>query len=248
MDLKLVGRRALVTGAGGGLGRSIAKALALEGVEVMAVARSEADLTSLASEVKAECGRELRWRSCDLTEGDAPVTLAGEALDTFGAIDILVNNAGASTPVAWDASDEVWTYGMTLNFEVHRRLTQALLSAMMAQKWGRVISVTGSIELKHINVAACAKAALTVWNKGLAEQVGRYGVTCNCIEPGLIRSNQFKDWPAAQIEAAARQTAFRAFGEPDDISNAALFLASANSAYITGTTLTVDGGWRHRSF
>jgi len=248
MDLKLSGRRALVTGAGAGIGREIAKALAREGVDILAVARSEADLRSLAGEVKAECGRELAWRSHDLTAEGSPTSLAREVLDTFGHIDILVNNAGASMPVSWNAPDDQWQYGMTLNFESHRRLTQALLPTMMERQWGRVISLTGSIELKHINVAACAKAALTVWNKGLAEQVARYGITCNCVEPGLIRSHQFEGWPAERIEAAARQTAFRSFGEPEDISNAVLFLAGTGSSYVTGITLIVDGGLRHRSF
>lgn len=248
MDLNLEGRRALVTGAGAGIGREIAKTFVREGVEVLAVARTSSALEFLAEEILAECGRGLSWLSRDLIEDEAPARLAQEGLDTFGPVDILVNNAGASLPAAWDTPDSQWRQGMALNFEVHRALTQALLPSMMARNWGRIINVTGSIELKHINIAASAKAALTVWNKGLAHQVGRYGITCNCIEPGLIESNQFLEMPAETKRQLASQTAFKAFGQPADIAATALFLASERAAYVTGTTMIVDGGLRQRSF
>lgn len=238
----------MVTGAGAGIGREVAKALAREGVDVFAVARSEAGLQSLEREIQTEYDRRLMWRNLDLTGDDGPATLAREILNTFGAIDILVNNAGRSMPVAWDASDDLWSYGMTLNFDVHRRLTQALLPAMIERKWGRIINVTGSIELKHVNVAASAKAALTVWNKALAHQVGCHGITCNCIEPGLINSNQFATTSPELMRQYASATAFGSFGEPEDLGAAAVFLASEASRYITGTTLIVDGGLRQRSF
>ena len=248
MDFKLSGRRALVTGAGAGIGREVAKALAREGVDVFAVARSEAGLQSLEHEVRAEFGQQIGWRNCDLTENDNPAMLAREVLDTFGPVDILVNNAGASLPVTWDAPDDQWRYGMALNFDVHRRLTQALLPPMIDQKWGRLINITGSIELKHVNIAASAKAALTVWSKALAHQVGQHGVTCNCIEPGLINSNQFAATSPELMRQYASATAFKAFGEPEDIGAAAVFLASTAARYVTGTTLIVDGGLRQRSF
>lgn len=248
MDMKLSGKTALITGAGAGIGRGIAKALASEGVRLFCIARNEAGLVSLANEIVEAGNHEPVWRACDLTKVDIAGEVVAGALKALGSIDILVNNAGGSIGVGWDTPDEDWAAGMTLNFDIHRRITQALLPQMISRNFGRIINVTGSIELKQVNIAACAKAALTVWSKALAHQIGEHGITSNCIEPGLINSNQFASAPPALMKELSSSTAFKAFGEPEDIAAAAVFLASEHAAYITGTTLIVDGGLRQRSF
>lgn len=248
MDMQLEGKTALITGAGAGIGRGIAKALASEGVRLVCVARSEAGLVSLAEEVVATGGAEPVWYACDLTKTGSVGETVDNALDAFGSIDILINNAGASTGVGWDAPDDQWQAGMTLNFDIHRQIAQALLPQMISRNFGRIINVTGSIELKQVNIAACAKAALTVWNKALAHQIGKHGITANCIEPGLIHSNQFSSMPPKVMKSLASSTAFKVFGEPQDIGAAAVFLASGHARYVTGTTFIVDGGLRQRSF
>ncbi len=250
MDLQLKGKTAIVTGASMGLGRATARALAAEGVKVFAVSRTRALLDSLAHEIRAAGGPEPVSLACDFVATDGPERIMSEAVRALGAIDILVNNAGGSRPTAWNATDEDWDEGHTLNFTRHRQLTQLVLPQMMERRSGRVISVSGSLELKQVNTAAAAKAALVVWSKGLSHELGRYGITVNCIEPGLIDTQQIRQlFPGETRRTYADQhIALGDFGEPEDVAAAVAFLASGPARYITGITLGVDGGMRYRSF
>ena len=250
MDLQLSGKTAVVTGASMGLGRATAKALAAEGVKVFAVARTEPLLAELAAEIRAAGGPEPVCSACDFVASNGPERIVAEAIRALGAVDILVNNAGGSRPTAWDADDDAWEEGHTLNFTRHRQLTQLLLPQMMERRSGRVISVSGSLELKAVNTAAAAKAALVVWSKGLSHEMGRHGITVNCIEPGLIDTAQIRRlFPGdARRVYADQHIALGDFGEPADVAAAITFLASGPARYITGITLGVDGGMRYRSF
>ena len=120
---------------------------------------------------------------------------------------------------------------------------------MMERRSGRVISMSGSVGLKQVNTSAAAKAALVVWSKGPSHEVGRYGITVNCIEPGLIDTQQIRRlFPGeARRTYAEQHIATGDFGEPEDVAAAVVFLASDPARYITGTTLGVDGGVRYRS-
>jgi len=250
MDLQLSGKTALVTGASQGLGRAIAKTLAAEGVKVLATARNENLLISLADEIVESGGVRPEILLQDFMAPDAPLRIAEAALARLGHIDILVNNAGGSRPMDIMAPEEEWIEGMTLNFDRHRQLTQQLLPHFIERRSGAILSISGNLEPEVVNAAMVAKAGLVVWSKGLSEQLGQYGITVNCIQPGLIDTAQIRRlYPGDERRTfAEREIALKDFGEPQDVANAATFLTSPRARYITGTVMLVDGGMRRYSF
>lgn len=252
MDLQLKGKSALVTGASQGIGNGTAKVLAAEGCRVAVLARRQELLENLADEI-AETGAERPIVIAqDITEQGAPEGIRDRVYDTFGNLDILVNSAGGSRPIPWDAGDDVWYEGMTLNFEMLRRLTMAFIPKMRDQKWGRVINLTGSSEPRGVNVANSAKAAVHAWAKGLSRVVGGDGITINSLPPGRINSEQIltKVHPdPAEREAFAKANIPAGyFGDPDDMAYLIAFLASPRARYINGEVIHVDGGMRRFAF
>lgn len=246
MDLGIAGKTALVTGASAGIGRAIAVALAAEGVRVAVTARRRERLESL----EAETGAKLVVIACDFLAEDAPERIAREALAGLGSVDILVNNAGGSRPFRLDATEEQWQEAMTLNFTRHRQLTHRLLDGMIARRWGRIINITGKSEPEGINGAFCAKAAVHSWAKGLSREVGRYGITVNCIPPGRILSEQIlRNYPPEYRQwQCEHEIPVGEYGKPEDIANLVCFLASPRARYITGAVIPVDGGLRRYQF
>jgi 3-oxoacyl-[acyl-carrier protein] reductase len=252
MDLQLKGKTALVTGASVGIGRGVALALAGEGVRLALVARRGELLEQVAGEIAtatAGGAKPILIVEDFLTEG-APDRIARTALEGLGAVDILVNNAGGSRPFKIDASEEQWTEALTLNFTRQRQLAHRLLDQMIARGWGRIVNITGKSEPEGINGAFCAKAAVHSWAKGLSREVGRHGITVNCIPPGRIMSEQirrnytpeYRQWQADHEIPVGR------YGEPEDVANLVCFLASPLAGYITGTVVPVDGGLRRYQF
>lgn len=250
MDLQLSGKTALVTGASQGLGRAIAKTLAAEGVKILATARNEALLASLSQEIVEAGGVKPEVLLQDFMAIDAPERIAAAAMSRLGHVDILVNNAGGSRPMDIDAPEEQWVEGMTLNFDRHRQLTQKLLPQFIERRSGSILNLSGNLEPEVVNAAMVAKAGLVVWAKGLSEQLGQYGVTVNCVQPGLIDTAQIRRlYPGDERRKfAEREIALGDFGEPQDVANAVTFLVSPRARYITGTVLLVDGGMRRYSF
>jgi 3-oxoacyl-[acyl-carrier protein] reductase len=250
MDLQIRDRTALVTGASIGIGRGVALGLAREGARLALVARRRELLEEVAAEVVAAGGSRPVLISEDLLQEDAPARIARAALAGLGSVSILVNNAGGSRPFKLDASEEAWHEAMTLNFTRQRQLTHSLLETMIGAKWGRIITMTGKSEPEGINGAFSAKAAVHAWAKGLSREVGRYGITVNCIPPGRIMSEQirrnyapeYRQWQAEHEIPVGR------YGEPEDVANLVCFLASPLAAYITGTVIPVDGGLRRYQF
>ncbi len=250
MDLQLNGKTALVTGASQGLGRAIAKTLAAEGVKILVTARNEALLASLSHEIVEAGGVKPEVLLQDFVAIDAPERIATAAISRLGHVDILVNNAGGSRPMDIDAPEEQWVEGMTLNFDRHRQLTQKLLPQFIERRSGSILNLSGNLEPEVVNAAMVAKAGLVVWAKGLSEQLGQYGVTVNCVQPGLIDTAQIRRlYPGDERRKfAEREIALGDFGEPQDVANAVTFLVSPRARYITGTVLLVDGGMRRYSF
>ena len=246
MDLGISGKTALVTGASAGIGRAIAKALAAEGVRLAVVARRRELLETLQTEI----GGKLTIIECDFMKEDAPKTIADAALAGLGAVDILVNNAGGSRAFKLDASEEQWTEALTLNFTRQRQLTHKLLEQMMARKWGRIVNITGKSEPEGINGAFCAKAAMHSWSKGLSREVGKHGITVNCIPPGRIISEQIlRNYsPEVRKQQSEQEIPVGEYGQPEDLANLAVFLASPRARYITGAVIPVDGGLRRYQF
>jgi len=246
MDLGIAGKTALVTGASAGIGRAIAKSLAAEGVKLAVVARRRPLLETL----QAEIGAKLVIIECDFMKEDAPRTIADAALAGLGSVEILINNAGGSRAFKLDASEEQWNEALTLNFTRQRQLTHKLLEQMTARKWGRIVNITGKSEPEGINGAFCAKAAMHSWSKGLSREVGKHGITVNCIPPGRIISEQIlRNYsPEYRKHQSEHEIPLGEYGQPEDLANLACFLASPRARYITGAVIPVDGGLRKYQF
>lgn len=250
MDLYLKGKTAVVTGASQGIGRAIVKALAMEGVTVLATARNESSLEELKTEIAATGGVEPVVFTQDLTAPEGPQKIAAAALSGLGYIDILVNNAGRSQPVGMTGPEEDWTASMMLDFDRPRQLTQQLLPHFMERRQGAILNLASTYELRSINVSAVAKSAIVAWSKQLAGQLGQYGIRVNCLQPGLIDTDNIRRFfPGDERKAfAAREIPLGDFGEPEDMANMAVFLVSPRARYITGSVAVVDGGMRHHPF
>jgi 3-oxoacyl-[acyl-carrier protein] reductase len=186
----------------------------------------------------------------DLLAEDAAAKIAAQALAGLDAVDILVNNAGGSRKFELHAAESQWHEAMTLNFTRQRQLADLLIDQMIARKWGRIVNITGKSEPEGINGAFCAKAAMHSWAKGLSREVGKHGITVNCIPPGRILSEQilrnytpeYRQWQSEHEIPAGE------YGQPEDLANLVAFLASPRARYITGAVIPVDGGLRRYQF
>jgi 3-oxoacyl-[acyl-carrier protein] reductase len=246
MDLGIQGRTALVTGASMGIGRGIATALAREGVCLAVVARRRRLLEELQDELKTK----LVIIEFDFLKPAAPEAIAKAALEGLGSIDILVNNAGGSRRFTLDSTEEQWEEAITLNFTRQRQLTHRLLPQMMARRWGRIVNITGKSEPEGLNGAFAAKAAMHSWAKGLSREVGKHGITVNCIPPGRIMSEQIlRNYPPEyRKKQSDEEIPVGEYGQPADIANLVCFLVSPLARYITGAVIPVDGGLRRYQF
>jgi 3-oxoacyl-[acyl-carrier protein] reductase len=246
MDLQLHDKTALVTGASRGIGRAAARALAAEGCRVAIVARREALLDELAAEIESAGGERPVVIVQDLVAEEGPARVAHDVLETFGGLDILVNNAGSSRPGPWDATEEQWHEGMTLNFELVRRMTNQFVPTMQSRRFGRIINITGANEPPGVNIASVAKAAVHNWAKGLSRELAPDGITVNCLPPGRINSEQILErlHPTEENRKAFidANIPIGRFGEPEEMACLIAFLASPLARYITGEVIHVDGG------
>ena len=190
MDLQLNDRTCLITGASQGIGKGTAKVMAAEGCRIAILARRKALLDELADEIAETGATRPQVIDEDITEEAAPERIRDRVYDALGGLDVLVNCAGGSRPIPWDAPDDAWHEGMTLNFEMLRRLTQQFIPKMREQQWGRIINITGTSEPPTVNIASSAKAAVHAWAKGLSRVLAADGITVNCLPPGRIKSEQ----------------------------------------------------------
>lgn len=252
MDLGLKGRRALVTGASRGIGRAIAYALAAEGAEVTAVARSREPLRSL-SESASDLPGGITARQCDLADAAAIGTLR----DVLGHTDVLVlNTGGPPSGAAADISDDVWLQQFEAMFLSVIRVTRLALTGMRERRFGRILLVVSSGVLQplpHLAISNALRAALVAWAKTLADEVAAAGITVNCIAPGRIATDRVAQIDRSRalrnglsLEEAERQSrdtipAGR-YGDPAEFAAVAAFLASNSASYMTGSVLRVDGG------
>ena len=247
MDLNLKGKRCLVTGASRGIGECAAEMLAAEGCEVTILARRENLLIEVADRIEKAGHQRPHIIAADVTKDDAPNTIRDATYKAMGGVDILVNSAGGSRPTEWDAPEEEWVEGMTLNFTALRRLTTVLVPDMQKNKDGRIINITGSVEPKAVNIANAAKSAVHAWAKGLSRVIGPDSITVNSISPGRISTEQIlkrHSTPEDRAEFSKNNIPLGYFGEPEDLVCLIVFLASPVARYITGELFHVDGGMK----
>jgi NAD(P)-dependent dehydrogenase (short-subunit alcohol dehydrogenase family) len=253
----LAGKRAVVTGATKGIGRSIALTLAEAGADVVVSARSEADLEALRAEIAGR-GRRALAIACDVTDAQqVNERLARGALDAWGGVDILVNNAGnAGSAKFLGHPDELWQRMLAINLTSVYYVTKAFAPAMVAQGSGRIItiaSIAGKVGGKYITAYTASKHGVIGLTRALAVELNQHGVTVNAICPGYVDTPMTDASVANMVartgmseqearQALERMSPQRRLIEPDEVASVALFLALDASKGITGQAINVDGG------
>lgn len=238
----LTGKCALVTGASGGIGGEIAKALHAAGATVGLSGTREAPLQELA----AELGERAHVLPCNLSDMDAVDALPKQAIEAMGAVDILVNNAGITRDnLFMRMSDDEWQSVLNVNLTASMKLCKGVMRGMMKSRWGRIVNISSIVGATgnpgQANYAA-SKAGMIGMGKSLAYEVASRGITVNAVAPGFIATamtdkltDEQKDKINVQIPAAR-------MGTPEEIAAAVLYLASPEAGYVTGATLHVNGG------
>jgi len=263
MNLEIQGKRALVCAASKGIGRGIAEALVCEGAELFVCARDENRLSQTVHDLQEKTDRPVYYQMCDLTDSNDRESLIRSVNNAFEAIDILVHNVGgpASSTVQETALGD-WQQGFERLFQSVVHLNQAFLPSMIERRWGRIIAVTSLSVLEPIPdlaVSNAMRSAMTSMLKTLADEVARYNVTVNCVAPGQIQTDRTEERIQAQLarhggERAAvlseyaRSVPAGRLGNVSEFGSVVAFLASERAAYITGSTICVDGGKRRSTY
>lgn len=241
--MRLEGQVAIVTGGGGGIGKSTCLAFAKEGADIVISEVNLANAEAASAEITA-LGRQCRVIETDVADGDSVRKMVQETLDTFGRIDILVNNAGIFSYTRIDACTEAeWDRMMAVNLKGPFLCSQAVMETMKTQRSGRIINL-GSLAGQVGGLVASApysasKAGVMCLTKSLARVLGEYGITVNSIAPGVAATEMAKNHPDMTDQIPLGRVA-----DASEIASAILFLASEEGQYVTGATLDVNGGIR----
>jgi 3-oxoacyl-[acyl-carrier protein] reductase len=258
MELGLKGRVAIVAASSLGLGKACALEMAREGAKVVICARDAARLTATASEIRGATGAEVLPLAIDLADAAQIQHLADETLRRFSRIDVLVtNNGGPPTGYFEDQRDEDWLAAHQLTLMSAVRLIRAVLPAMRAQGWGRIVNITSISVKQPINdllLSNVYRPGVVGLAKTLAAQLATEGITINNVAPGYTRTERVMELFEAraadrgttveqELEATASDLPMGRMGEPEELGAIVAFLASERASYITGTTIQVDGGY-----
>ena len=238
----LSGMTALVTGASGGIGSAIARALAGQGARLALSGSNAAKL----EEFRTQLGGDHVALVCDLSDGAAVDALVPQAVEQLGKLDILVNNAGVTRDnLAMRMKDEEWDQVIRVNLEATFRLARAAARPMMKARFGRIVSITSVVGQTgnpgQANYAA-SKAGVVGLSKELAQELASRGITVNCVAPGFIRSAMTDVLPDAQKATLTARIPAGDLGSGEDIGAAVAYLASREAGYVTGQTIHVNGG------
>ena len=236
---------AVVTGAGRGIGRAIALKFAAEGADIVCISRTAENSGRVADEVRV-LGRKAWAQAVDVADAKAVADCGERILGDTGRVDILVNNAGVTRDgLLMRMSEQDWDTVLDTNLKGAFLFTKAFARSFIKQRSGRVINVSSIIGLignaGQCNYAA-SKAALIGFTKSVARELASRGITVNALAPGFIETDMTADLDEDVRGAVLQKIPLNSFGQPDDIANAALFLAGAAARYITGQVLAVDGG------
>lgn len=241
--MRLENKVAIVTGAASGIGAATAQLFAAEGARVLVV-----DLQETGLHDNHGATPHIDCLAMDITHAQAPDTIIGEAINRFGQLDILMNNAGiGSNAPGEDMAPEVWQKTLDVNLTASFRLCQAAIPHLKNAPAGRIINVA-SVMAQHtdygLSAYSASKAGVTGYTRTLALELGKFGITANCILPGAIHTGMtaagFANNEIANIWA--KKSPLRRLGQPIDIARGALFLASDDGGFVTGHDLNVDGG------
>lgn len=246
MDLGIQDKVAIVTGAARGIGAAIARQLAEEGVKVVIADINEEGAKATTEALKKD-GFAAHCVIADIAAMDGVKRLVAETVETFGSIDILVNNAGfPKDGYLTKMSEENWDIVLNVILKGAFLLTREVMPLMIEKKWGRVINMSSRAVYGNPGQAnyAAAKAGLVGFTKALCLEEGKFGVTINAVAPGLVETEAVTSLPSYDLikERAVKATPIPRVGKPEDIANAATFLASERASYITGELLHVTGG------
>ena len=238
----LTGRSALVTGASGGIGGAIAKALHDQGATVALTGRNEDALQKVANVL----GERAHVLVADLSDSDAINGLIGAANGAMGGLDILINNAGLTRDgLMMRMKDEDWAEVLEVNLTAGFRLARATLRGMMKARYGRIVNITSVVgQMGNPGQAnyVASKAGMTGMTKALAAEVASRGITVNCVAPGFITTAMTDSLNDDQKESMLERIPVGRFGAPEDVAGCVTFLASEAGGYLTGQTLHVNGG------
>jgi 3-oxoacyl-[acyl-carrier protein] reductase len=238
----LSGKCALVTGASGGIGGAIARALHGQGATLALSGTRRAQLEALAQEL----GERAQVLPCDLSDPEAVAKLPGEAETALGSLDILVNNAGLTRDgLAMRMKDEDWQAVLDVNLSAAFRLSRASLRGMMKRKWGRIINISSVVaavgnpgQANYIS----SKAGLVGLTKGLAAETATRGITVNCVAPGMIETAMTEALNDKQRTQILSKIPAERLGTPEEVAACVAFLAAPEASYVTGHTLHANGG------
>jgi NAD(P)-dependent dehydrogenase (short-subunit alcohol dehydrogenase family) len=242
---RLSGKVALVTGGTRGIGRAIVDAFLQEGASVLLSGRTEASVAAARRALSPEAAAHAV--AADLAEADAPAQLVEACLARFGRVDILVNNAGVvSRASEWELTPEEWDRVHDVNLRALFFLAREAARSMQAQGGGSILNIS-SIAGQHGGIAgspayASSKAAVIGLTRSLARRFSAGRIRVNCIAPADIETDMTANWPPALRQRLIDMTPLARFGEPGEVSGAAVFLASAEADFITGQTLSINGG------
>lgn len=247
----LHGMTALVTGASGGIGSSIARSLAARGARLAVSGSNATKLRAFRDELDEHTPQSIQEVdhlaiTCDLSNPEDVEKLVPAALDSLGKIDILVNNAGITRDnLAMRMKDEEWESVIRVNLESTFRLMRAVTKPMMKARFGRIINITSVVGTTgnpgQMNYCA-AKGGITAMSKSLAQELASRNITVNCVAPGFIRTAMTDVLPDAQKEALNAKIPMGRMGEGEEIASAVVYLASKEAGYVTGQTIHVNGG------